>query len=164
VNLDRPELAVAFREFAAGGHGVLIGAPGVGKTYLLRAMARELQGAPDSRCLFLPVDRMPFESDSDLRAEFESTGSKVPGDIISFLEDQAQQRHGYLIVDALDAVRGDRPRAYVLGLVRRVIARLADSWTRHSEYPDLRCGTFSRARRDISACLADDARGEISAT
>jgi hypothetical protein len=124
VNLDRPEVTRAFREFAASGHGVLIGAPGVGKTYLLRALVHELQAAPDSECLFMPVDRMPFESDADLRAELD-----VTGDIVSFFESQTQQRHGYLIVDALDAVRGDRPRAYVLSLVRRVLARLYDSWT-----------------------------------
>jgi hypothetical protein len=123
VNLERPGLTRAFREFAAG-DGVLIGAPGAGKTYLLTAMVRELQAAPDSRCLFLPVDRMPFESDSDLRAELG-----VTGDIVSFFEKQAQNRHGYLIVDALDAVRGDRPRAYVLGLVRRVLTRLSDGWS-----------------------------------
>jgi hypothetical protein len=124
VNLDRPELTRAFREFAATGHGVLIGAPGVGKTYLLKAMVRELQAAPASECLFLPVDRIPFESDADLRAELGVTGH-----VLSFFERQTQQRHGYLVVDALDAVRGDRPRAYVLGLVRRVLTRLPDSWT-----------------------------------
>ncbi len=124
MNIDRPELTRAFREFAAGGNGVLIGAPGVGKTYLLKAIVRELRAAPDSECLFLPVDRMPFESDADLRAELD-----VSGDIVSFFEHQTQQRRGYLIVDALDAVRGDRPRAYVLGLVRRLLARLSDSWT-----------------------------------
>ena len=41
MNLDRPELADAFREFVAGGHGVLIGAPGVGKTHLLKATVPE---------------------------------------------------------------------------------------------------------------------------
>ena len=124
MNLERPSLTNAFREFAAGGHGVLIGAPGAGKTYLLKALVRELRAASDDRCLFLPVDRMPFESDADLRAELG-----VTGDIVSFFERQTQHRRGYLIVDALDAVRGDRPRAYVLGLVRRVLARLSDTWT-----------------------------------
>jgi hypothetical protein len=124
VNLDRPELTRAFREFAGSGHGVLIGAPGAGKTHLLMAMVRQLRAAQDSACLFLPVDRMPFESDADLRAALGATG-----DILSFFERQTQQRHGYLIVDALDAVRGDRPRAFVLSLVRRVLARLSDSWS-----------------------------------
>jgi hypothetical protein len=124
MNLERPDLTRAFREFTASGHGVLIGAPGAGKTHLLKTMARELRTAPDNECLFLPVDRMPFESDADLRAELGATG-----DILSFFERQTQHRHGYLIVDALDAVRGDRPRAFVLGLVRRVLARLSDSWS-----------------------------------
>jgi hypothetical protein len=124
VNLDRPELADAFREFVAGGHGVLIGAPGVGKTHLLKATVHELREARNNVCLFLPVDRMPFESDADLRTELGATG-----DILSFFESETRERPGYLIVDALDAVRGDRPRSYVLGLVRRVLARLSDSWT-----------------------------------
>lgn len=124
MNLERSELTRAFREFVAGGHGVLIGAPGAGKTHLLKAMAYELREAGDNECLFLPVDRIPFESDADLRAELG-----VTGDVISFFERETRQRHGYLIVDALDAVRGDRPRAFVLGLVRRVLAQLSDSWT-----------------------------------
>jgi len=124
VNLERPSLTNAFRGFASSGPGVLVGAPGAGKTYLLKALVRELRAASGNRCLFLPVDRMPFESDADLRAELE-----VTGDIVSFFERQTQDRRGYLIVDALDAVRGDRPRAYVLGLVQRVLARLADRWT-----------------------------------
>ena len=124
MNLDRPEMVSAFREFVAGGHGVLIGAPGAGKTYLLKEMVRELRLATDSECLYLPVDRVPFESDTDLRVELG-----VTGDIVSFFESQTQHRHGFLIVDALDAVRGDRPRAFVLGLVRRVLARLSHSWT-----------------------------------
>ena len=53
----------------------------------------------------------------------------MTGDIVSFFERQTQDRRGYLIVDALDAVRGDRPRAYILGLVRRVLARLSDTWS-----------------------------------
>jgi hypothetical protein len=124
VKLERPELIEAFRGFAEGGHGVVIGAPGVGKTNLLKKIVRDFRATGDSVCLFLPVDRIPLESDSDLRAELQAAG-----DLLLFLERQAQGRHGYLIVDALDAVRGDRPRMYILGLVRRVLARLSDSWT-----------------------------------
>ena len=101
MNLERVELMRAFREFADSGHGVLIGAPGVGKTYLLKAIAAELQTDPGSVCLYLPADRMPFESDADLRAELD-----VTGDVLTFLEQQTQDRHGYLIVDALER----RPR------------------------------------------------------
>ena len=124
MNLERPELTGAFRAFIAGGHGVLIGAPGVGKTHLLKQVVHELRAAQQDECLFLPVDRMPFESDADLQAELGATG-----DIVSFLEQRTRRRHGYLVVDALDAVRGDRPRAFVLGLVRRVLGRLSDSWS-----------------------------------
>jgi len=123
VNLDRPEITGAFRRFAKTGYGVLIGAPGVGKTHLLKLMVRELQADPQSRCLYLPVDRVPLESDADLRAELG-----VSGDIVSFFESETRDRHGYLIVDALDAIRGDQPRTYILGLVRRVLKQLSDSW------------------------------------
>ncbi len=123
MNLDRSDLALAFRQFIAGGNGVLIGAPGVGKTHLLKQVVRELRAAQRDECLFLPADRMPFESDSDLRDELGTTG-----DVVAFLEQQTQNRRGYLIVDALDAVRGDRPRAFLLGLVRRLVAR-PGSWS-----------------------------------
>jgi hypothetical protein len=124
LNLPRSDLVEAFHNFVASGDGVVLGAPGVGKTHLLRAFAIETIDAKESVCFFLPVDRASFASDADLRSEFGITG-----DIVSYFARETRTKRGYFVVDALDAARSDRARAFVLGLVRRVLGRLSDSWT-----------------------------------
>jgi hypothetical protein len=124
LNLERSDLVEQFRSFVTSGDGVVLGAPGAGKTHLLRAFAEETVATNESVCFFLPVDRAPFASDADLRSEFGITG-----DIVSYLARETSAKRGYFVVDALDAARSDRARAFVLGLVRRVVRRLSDSWT-----------------------------------
>ena len=125
MKIERPDLIDTFRLFAADGSGVVIGAPGAGKTHLLQAFTRALLEDREAVPLYLPVDRAPLDSDADLRVELGATG-----DVISFLARQTNStKRGYLVVDALDAARSDRARKFVLGLVKRVRSELSESWT-----------------------------------
>ena len=55
VKIERPMLVKHFRSFVAGGSGVIVGAPGVGKTYLLKEYCGALIDA--GRAVSVPADR-----------------------------------------------------------------------------------------------------------
>ena len=115
----RPALERAFEEFASES-GVVIGAPGVGKSHLLRGFAKRWSADSSTCCVFIPVDRAPFESDTDLRAELG-----VRGDIVQvFASMQPEAARHVLLIDALDAARSDRARAFFISLARRVVESL----------------------------------------
>lgn len=123
MEIDRSQLRDAVRSFARGG-GVVVGAPGVGKSHLLRGLVEETlaAGVP---CLFIRLDHVPIESDAQLRDEVGFTG-----DVISYLRSQAQSStEALLVIDALDAVRSDRGRAFIMTLAERVKSELSPRWS-----------------------------------
>jgi hypothetical protein len=123
VRIDRIDLTQALDEFIAGGNGVVVGAPGSGKTHLLSALARRTRdgGRP---LLFLPVDRAGIETASELR-DFLGGSSDIVDYLRKFPPDHLS---GVLIIDALDAARSERSRKFFLEIARTV-TRLVPSWT-----------------------------------
>jgi hypothetical protein len=124
MRLDRQGLVEEFRQFVLSGNGIIVGAPGVGKTFLLKSYCRSLMeaGVP---CLFLPIDKLGANSDADLRAELG-----IQTDLASYLrsQDRPSSHPPTLVIDALDAARSELAQRFVLGLVRSVQEALGDRW------------------------------------
>ncbi len=124
MRIERGSTEGAFETFAVGGSGVVIGAPGSGKSYLLRLFANSQLEDPSAYSLFIPVDRLPEISEASLLADLGAEG-----DLFDFLElDAGASSRAYFIVDALDAARSDRGRTQLLSLVRRARRRLSERW------------------------------------
>lgn len=124
MRIERQQTEGAFATFAQRGSGVVIGAPGSGKSYLLRGFAQAQLEEPSAYSLFIPVDRLPEISEASLSADLG-----VEGDLFDFLEiEAADSASAYFIIDALDAARSDRGRAAVLNLVRRAHRQLLPKW------------------------------------
>lgn len=124
MRLDRKPLLEALRQFVLGGSGIIIGQPGVGKTFLLKLYC---QGLLDARvpCLYLPIDKLGANSEADLRAELG-----IQTDLATFLRSQerSSEHPPTLVIDAFDAARSEFAQRFVLGVVRRVREALGDHW------------------------------------
>ena len=120
MELKRPVLSEQLRSFVIGGHGVLIGRPGVGKTFLLKEYCKELLDA-DIPCVYLPIDKIGANSEADLQVEFD-----IREDFITYLKSQEHEcdHPPVFVIDAFDAARSEFSQQFILDLIRRVIDRL----------------------------------------
>ena len=69
IKINREQLCNDLQDFALRGNGVVIGSPGVGKTYLLKELRRSLKsdGIPH---LCYPLTKLGEGTDEDLQREF----------------------------------------------------------------------------------------------
>ena len=123
IKIDREELCNDLRDFASRGNGVIIGSPGVGKTYLLKELCQGLKDAEIPH-LLLPIDRLGDGTAEDLQDEL-----LYKGDIIEKLKSvPVSNKKAILLFDAFDAARNEQIRKHFLNLIRRAIHELNDSW------------------------------------
>ena len=122
--IDRHNMEEAFAAFARSGSGVVVGAPGVGKTFLLRTFS-ENAAKSNPRCLYLPIDKLGIESESDLESALQ-----IKGDFIEYLHQQsdAGSEAGILILDAFDAARSENAQRFFLTLIRGGVRKLSGRW------------------------------------
>ncbi len=121
--INRTQLLNELKDFVFGNGGVIIGSPGVGKTFLLKTIASSYC----DRCLYLPIDKLGVEIETDLKAELG-----IKGDFIDYLRNQNQKgitQKSTLIIDGFDAARSEITQNMYLSLIRRVINELRDSWS-----------------------------------
>ena len=123
MHIERPVLVEQFQSFVSGGSGIIVGAPGVGKTYVLKEYCRARLDAGEP-CLYLPIDKIGAQSESELLTELE-----IPTTFTAYL--RSQENHSdqaVLVVDAFDAARSEYAQRFVIGLIRRVQEELGDHW------------------------------------
>ena len=119
MKIKREKLLKNLQDFVSQGNGVIIGSPGVGKTYLLRELRQNLKsrGMPH---LLLPIDKLGEGTDEILRRELS-----YEGDLIEKLESvPISEKKAVLLFDAFDAARSEETRKNFLRLIRRSIQEL----------------------------------------
>ena len=123
IKIDREKLRNNLQDFAWRGNGVIIGSPGVGKTYLLNELRQNLKSERIPH-LLLPIDQLGDETDENLPRElFHET------DLIAKLKSvPVSDQKAILLFDAFDAARNEKTRKRFLRLIRRVIQELNGLW------------------------------------
>ena len=124
MEIRRDILVEALSDFASRSNGIVIGPPGVGKTFALKSLVSQLE--ENIPCLYLPIDKLSVDTESGLRAELA-----IKGEFVDFLRSQRTVDctcPGLLVVDAFDAARSETARRFFLSLVRRVIDGLNGLW------------------------------------
>ena len=106
IKINREQLCNDLQDFALRGNGVIIGSPGVGKTYLLKELRQSLKsdGIPH---LLLLIDQLGDSTD-----EILPRGLAGEGDLIENLKSvPVSDQKAILLFDAFDAARDEQTRA-----------------------------------------------------
>ena len=122
IRINREKPLNDLKNFVSQGNGVIIGSPGIGKTYLLRELCQSLKSVEMPR-LFLPIDQLGDGTQEDL-----SNALPDGDDLIEKLKSiPVSNKKAILLFDAFDAARNERTRKRFLRLIRRAIQEL-DKW------------------------------------
>lgn len=125
MQIQREGLLKELAEFAYSGNGIIVGSPGIGKTYIMKKFAEQLikEKIP---LLYLPVDRLSVETESALDKEL---GINI--DIVDFLRSEKAKKSesvGFILIDAFDAARSEKTQSAFISLIRRAINELDGLW------------------------------------
>ena len=119
MKIKRKKLLKDLQDFASRGNGVIIGSPGVGKTYLIKELRRSLESTEIPE-LLLPIDQLGDGTDETLQRELLHEG-----DLIEYLKSiPILHKKAILLFDAFDAARDEQTRKNFLRLIRRAIQEL----------------------------------------
>ena len=119
MKIERKQLLNDLQDFASRGDGVIIGSPGVGKTYVLKKLRQHLKavGIPH---LLLRIDQLGDGTAEVLQKELSYTG-----DLIEKLKSiPVSGKNAILLFDAFDAARDEQTRKRFLSLIRHAIQEL----------------------------------------
>ena len=123
IKINRGKLRNDLQDFALRGNGVIIGSPGVGKTYLLKKLRQSLKSDRIPH-LLLPIDQLEDGTNKTLQQELS-----YEGDLIDKLKSvPVSDQKAILLFDAFDAARNEQTRKYFLRLIRRAIQELNGLW------------------------------------
>ena len=119
MKIKRKRLCNDLRDFALRGNGVIIGSPGVGKTYLMKELRQKLK-SDEMPHLLLPIDQLGDGTDETLRRELS-----YEGNLIDKLKSvPVSGKKGILLFDAFDAARNEGTRKHFLRLIQHAIQDL----------------------------------------
>ena len=123
MKINRDKLLNDLQHFVLRGNGVIIGGPGVGKTYLLKELRQHLKSVEIPH-LLLRIDQLGDGTNKILREEL-----LYEGDLIEKLKSvPVSDKKAILLFDAFDAARDERTRKNFLKLIQRSIHELHESW------------------------------------
>lgn len=115
IKIER-EVVSEFLKVSATGSFVLVGEPGAGKSGVIHELASRLQSTGhDVVCL--AVDKVDISSIPRLRDELDL--AHLPLEVMQHWDGQKQ---GFLLIDALDAARGEAAATAILDFIQQVKA------------------------------------------
>lgn len=119
MKIERKQLLNDLQDFASQGDGVIIGSPGVGKTYVLKQLRQRLKAAGTPH-LLLRIDQLGNGTAETLQEELS-----YKGDLIEKLKSiQVSGKNAILLFDAFDAARDEQTRKRFLNLIQQAIQEL----------------------------------------
>ena len=125
MEIQRDGLMNEFKAFEREGDGVLIGAPGVGKTHLLRTYCRAAH-TTNRPIVPLALDKHSIRNDRELQTELELERDLV--DTLASDDRATPYSPGLLAIDSYDALRSEEDQRYVRALIRRAQSALGARW------------------------------------
>ena len=123
MKIEREKLLNDLQDFASRGDGVIIGSPGIGKTYVLKELRQRLKSSEIPH-LLLRIDQLGDGTAETLRQELSYEGNLIEKlKSVPVSNDKA-----ILLFDAFDAARDEETRNRFLKLIQRAIHELKELW------------------------------------
>ncbi|MHB1462487.1 MAG: NACHT domain-containing protein [Armatimonadota bacterium] len=125
MNIQRRNLMQALTEFALAESGIVVGAPGTGKTHSFLKLVPYVQES-GRLCLYIPIDRLSFNDTHSFETEFG-----IHQDLIEFLRGQSASNgdiNGVILIDAYDAARSDSAQNTLRTIITRIHRELPEKW------------------------------------
>ena len=121
MKINRTSLLNTFEGFVKSGHGLVVGPPGVGKTYLVSELSERLeqQSIPN---LQIAVDTLGDGTSTAIQEALQ-----IDKDLITKLKEE-EVAGGVLLLDGYDAARSEKGQRNLLEFIRRAKRELS-SWT-----------------------------------
>lgn len=124
MKIKRQELLDELYHFATMGDGMVVGLPGIGKSYMLRRLKENLV-SKDILCFIIKIDNTYDSSDEAIAVELGIQGNWI--DILNSIELRNENK-AVLIFDAFDAARDEEKRRGFLTQIRKAKAHLNRKW------------------------------------
>lgn len=124
MKVNRPELDAALLAFVRERSGVVLGAPGVGKTHSLGTLAATLS-AQEVPFLFISVEELGDATEEDVRRALGYRDATFTEQLQSLYGLPA----GVVVFDGFDAARNAEVRTRVLQLVRSAVKSAPGRWS-----------------------------------
>ena len=121
--IDRSQLLSDLYGFSLEDSGIIMGKPGIGKSYLIKLLKAKLI-ANKSLCFVIRIDNAVDFSDESINTELGINGNWI--DIFNKIKIQEQK--AVLIFDAFDAARDEKIRKGFLSQIRRAKRELSSKW------------------------------------
>jgi hypothetical protein len=128
MDIKRIELMQNLERFVMDGNGVIVGCPGVGKSFSLSRLKVLLKNK-NIPYLDLPIDQLGSGKIEELRSLLSFKGEW--SDLILKLKDEVSQlkvKPGILLIDAFDAARNEEIRHRFLTMIRLFVLELRGWW------------------------------------
>lgn len=161
MKINRGHILEQLFDFSQTDHGVIIGKPGIGKSYMLRLLTKKLI----ERSILSVLIRIDYIEDASDKAISEEIGLERKENWIEELSKVSlkEGQKAVLIFDAFDAARNDKVRRDYLTQIRKAKRELSDKWNiivsvrsyDASKSPEL-LKVFSSQSSDYSFCRSFD--------
>jgi len=124
MKIFRTKLLNKLEKFVLGGNGLVIGSPGVGKTYLIDDLQLKFQ-KKNIKSVYLPIDRLGDGSEETINYLLNTEG-----DLIEKLLSEGRKlgSKGVLFFDSLDSARNEEIRKNFLLIIQKAISDLSEYW------------------------------------
>ncbi|MFC0877448.1 hypothetical protein ACE01N_12680 [Saccharicrinis sp. FJH2] len=120
MKIDRSHIIERLFQFSQEGNGVIIGKPGIGKSYSIAELA-EILVNKNIPVVILPIDTILDGTDSSIESEIESNGNWI-----SYLDKikLSEGEKAVLVFDAYDAARDEKLKKEILIQIKKAISKL----------------------------------------
>lgn len=124
INIKRDKLLKELIEFSSGGSGLVVGNPGIGKSYILNQL-KDLYLDQEILSILIRIDNLVEGTDEEIRQDLNLEGEWIP--VLKKIKINDGKK-AILIFDAFDAARNEILRSRILKQIQKAKTELGQKW------------------------------------